>query len=78
MKIVTLTYTGDLVANTHLLFLNDRDVVAFDLGQRNDSFKRYIENHNLNLKAIFITHGHFDHICGLKFISKDIRVKPFH
>lgn len=72
MKIVTLTYTGDLVANTQLLFLNDRDVVAFDLGQRNDSFKRYLENHNLNLKAVFITHGHFDHICGLRFISKDI------
>lgn len=74
MKITTLMYDGEFVAHTHLLYLNDKEVVAFDLGQTNDSFKRYLEKHQLTLVAVFLTHGHFDHIRYINKIDDDIPI----
>lgn len=74
MKITTLVYEGEFVSNTNLLYLNEKEVVAFDLGQSNDSFKHYLDKHNLSLVAVFLTHGHFDHIRYIDRISDDIPI----
>lgn len=72
-KIITLSYDG-LVANTHILFLNDKDVVCFDVGQDKNQLMDYLNNHNLNLLGVFITHGHIDHIRGLPNIDENIPI----
>lgn len=75
MKIKTITYNGEeLVANTHIVFINEEEVIAFDMGQVSKSFINYLTNHNLRLVAVFLTHGHFDHIQGLDYLDKDIDV----
>lgn len=74
MKVTTLTYKDEFIANTHIVYLTDKDVISFDCGQSSKTFINYIASHNLNLKAIFLTHGHFDHIRGLDFIDDTIPV----
>lgn len=74
MKVTTLTYKDEFIANTHIVYLTDKDVIAFDCGQSSKTFINHIASHNLNLKAIFLTHGHFDHIRGLDFIDDTIPV----
>lgn len=77
MKIVTLVYEHESTAHTHLLYLNEKEVVAFDAGQQNDTLIRYLTKRDLTLKAIFLTHGHYDHIRGLKYISDNVPVYIF-
>lgn len=74
MEIKTLTYAGDLIANTHLLYLDEHDVIAFDLGQTSETFVEYLKKHDLHLLAVFLTHGHFDHIQGLDYINDDVPI----
>ena len=52
MKVTTLTYKDEFIANTHIVYLTDKDVIAFDCGQSSKTFVNYISSHNLNLKAI--------------------------
>lgn len=77
MKILTLSYKH-LVCNTHLAFISESEVIAFDLGQANDSFARYINEHHLKVIAVFLTHGHLDHIRGLEYLDKSIPVYMFY
>ncbi len=74
MKITTLVYKQGFSANTHLLYLTNSEIVAFDLGQSTDSFARYLKNHELSLRAVFLTHGHFDHIAFVDNIPENIPV----
>ncbi|MCH5180909.1 MAG: MBL fold metallo-hydrolase [Erysipelotrichales bacterium] len=74
MKISTLVYENEFCANTHVLYLNEHEVVAFDLGQSTDSFSRYLKKRNLTLIAVFLTHGHFDHIRYIDKIDRNIPV----
>ncbi|MCH5171653.1 MAG: MBL fold metallo-hydrolase [Erysipelotrichales bacterium] len=74
MKISTLVYEKEFTSNTHVLYLNDHEVIAFDLGQCTDSFSRYLEKKNLTLIAVFLTHGHFDHIRYIDKIPKEIPI----
>ena len=47
------------------------EVVMFDSCGCNDKILKYIKEKNLVLKAIFLTHGHFDHIDGLKMLKRE-------
>ena len=56
------------------LVSNDKDAIIFDTSFEFDKVLKII-NDRYNLKAIFITHSHMDHIDGLKyFIGKDIPI----
>lgn len=57
----------EFAANNYLLYdENSKDAVLFDCAGSNDAIFKFIDENNLNLKYILITHAHFDHVGGLK------------
>lgn len=57
----------EFAANNYLVYDNDtKEAVLFDCAGSNDAIFDFIEKEGLNLKYIFITHAHFDHVGGLK------------
>lgn len=62
--------TGPLHTNSYLLVDNDsKQAALFDVGGPIDSLLQIILNESLQLKYIFCTHGHFDHILGIKTVK---------
>ena len=50
-----------------------REALLIDPGEVNPSIDTFIEENNLRLTAIFITHAHYDHVDGLKHYVKKFR-----
>ena len=46
------------------IFQNEelKEAVVFDPGDRGDKVYEYLKEHGLILAAVFLTHGHFDHV----------------
>lgn len=40
------------------------------------AIRDYIEAEHLCVKHVLLTHGHFDHIYGLRFVERDLQLKP--
>lgn len=55
--------------NTYLL-IDNKDCVIIDPGGDEMDIIEYIKENELDLKAILITHGHFDHILNIKNIME--------
>ena len=63
--------TGPLEVNTYILFDEDTQVaVVIDPGGNFEVLSDYIETKNLALKAILLTHGHFDHLGATNYLVK--------
>lgn len=58
---------SDMGVNCYLISKKN-DAILIDAGYRPDIIEDYIDNNNLKLKAILLTHAHFDHIAGLEQI----------
>ena len=57
---------GPLLENCYII--SDNKTIIIDPGAEADKIIRYIEDNNLDLEAILITHHHDDHIGALKDI----------
>jgi len=70
--------TGPLATDCYLIYgTRSKEAALIDPGWEVDSLINYIENNDLKLKYIFITHGHIDHfyyVPGIKKIYPDARV----
>lgn len=56
---------GPIDANNYLLIdENSKEAVLIDCSSSDDEFICAVKNEGVNLKYIFLTHGHFDHILG--------------
>ncbi len=56
---------GNLKSNCYILSEANQAIII-DPGYESDDVIRYINKQNLNVEAIYITHGHFDHVGGVK------------
>lgn len=56
--------------NSYLIYSDDRNAVLVDAPDGNDSLLSFINEKDLNLRAILLTHGHYDHILGLGKLTK--------
>ncbi len=62
--------TNSLREKAYVLFDEDtKDAVCVDPGNNDDGILDFINKNGLNLKYVLLTHGHFDHIMGVKFLK---------
>lgn len=61
---------GPLQANCYLVFDERGSACAIDPGGEPERLARIIQQKNLVVVAIFVTHGHFDHVEGVKGLQK--------
>jgi glyoxylase-like metal-dependent hydrolase (beta-lactamase superfamily II) len=67
---------GLLQANCYFL-IEENDLILIDPGDGASFILEEIQRQRLNLKAIFATHGHFDHIGAVGEIQQSFNV-PFY
>lgn len=64
--------------NTYILIDENQDCVVIDPGCYAESEKqlllRFLTENKLQLKAVWLTHGHVDHIFGLDFLKKQFNM----
>ncbi len=78
IKTISLGVCG---ANCYIVSDEDKNCFVVDAPDRADVIYEYIKKSGLNLKAVFVTHAHFDHIFALtdlldlaKKDGKDVKV----
>ena len=76
MKAIPFYYDDydDLFANTYVLIDDNSHCIVIDPSKDYDGISSYIKKNNLILKAILLTHGHFDHIRGVKRLIDEYSV----
>ena len=48
--------------------------IIIDPGDESERIKKLIKEHNINVKMIFLTHAHFDHILGLNQVKDEAKI----
>lgn len=75
MKVVTFP-VGDLRANCHVV-INNNLAVLVDCGGRDTTLLNYLEENNLKVEAILLTHGHYDHFEGVSYMQDKYGCKVY-
>lgn len=72
MKVIPFIYEDidDLFANTYVL-IDNSDCVVIDPGRDYRGIVDYINKNQLSLKAVLLTHGHFDHMRGVNILLEE-------
>lgn len=74
--IVRRFIVGNYSTNTYLI-ISGNEAIIIDPGEAPYEVIHYILSNGVKLKAIYATHGHFDHILGVKELKREFSV-PFH
>lgn len=70
MQVFTLPL-GAYQTNTYIVE-NDGRCVVIDPGYEPETIYRFLESNGLTADAIFLTHGHFDHVGGVKALVEKL------
>ncbi len=63
---VNVLPVGMLQTNCYILSAADNTAVIIDPGDEAERIVRFVKSQNLSVKAIWLTHGHFDHVEAVK------------
>ena len=70
MQVFTLPL-GAYQTNAYIV-ANDGRCVVIDPGYEPETIHRFLESNGLTADAIFLTHGHFDHVGGVKALVEKL------
>ncbi len=70
MKTVMLP-VGAMEANCYIVASEQGNAVAIDPGAEPERILEYLRSNGLSVNKILLTHGHFDHIGGVKRIKEE-------
>ncbi len=74
---LTALVLGPIQNNVFFLIDEEsKDCVIIDPSFDNEKQLEYIKKNDLNLKQIWVTHGHYDHFIGLPALSEQIQPRP--
>lgn len=59
---------GSLQTNCYVIYNENKDCIVVDPGAQGQKINKYIIENELSLKAILLTHGHFDHIGATDYL----------
>lgn len=68
---------GPLQANCYLVWGEDRIAYAIDPGGEPERLARMVQKEDLDLRAILVTHGHFDHVDGVQGLAQATGAKVY-
>ncbi len=66
---------GVMGTNCYLVWDEDRNGVVIDPGFTDSRIKAIIDEHELTIHYILLTHGHFDHIGAIEKLKKETGAK---
>lgn len=70
IKSFTFPSEFELFANTYVISDSLSNCVIIDSSKESEEIVDYIKSNNLKVKGILLTHGHFDHIRGIEYLSE--------
>ena len=74
-KVTEITFPG-FTANCYLVCDEDtKDAFLVDPGAYGIRQSEYIKSQGVNLRYILLTHGHYDHMLGVKHFKEDFAAK---
>ena len=79
LELMTFTspFGGGMTVNAYVVcHLQTKDAVLFDTGTRPTPIIEAIRHRSLNLKAIFLTHAHPDHVESLRHLRRQLEDVP--
>ncbi|WP_180272709.1 MBL fold metallo-hydrolase [Konateibacter massiliensis] len=66
---------GPVRTNCYIVYNDDtKEAVVVDPADNGMYIKNMLEKQNLNIQAILLTHGHFDHIMAVEFLKNTYQV----
>lgn len=68
---------GSNQTNCYLLYRENGDTLVVDPADRGEYIYEKLKANGLNVKAILLTHGHFDHIYGVKELKRLTNAKVY-
>ncbi len=74
---ITCIPAGMLLANCYIIETENKNAIAVDAGGDFEKLKRFLNENNLKLTKILLTHGHFDHIGAVEKLSKEYNAEVF-
>ncbi len=72
------TWYGDMTVNAYLVWdPQTKEAVSFDTGATCQPMLDYLQQQGLNLKKIFITHTHMDHLADLETLQRQTQADSY-
>lgn len=70
------TFVEPPLDNNNYLIIDEvsKEAILIDCSYYDEDFTPELKKYGASLKYILLTHGHFDHICGLNDIPKGVEV----
>ena len=69
---------GPIETNCYVVVNEDtKECFAVDMAYCPQEYVDHIREQGYQMKALFLTHGHFDHIMGLSDVMEDIKIPVY-